>query len=98
MLLRARIDLAVANKSVISMHAKHAEIFDKIDFINPQIDVAPAFFAFSKAKPAAKQLAKQFSIEIKKLITTERYQQILNKYQLGPIELSHQKSGSGMLK
>jgi len=91
MLLRARIDLAIANKAVLSMHAQHAGVFDKINFMYPPIDVAPAFFAFSKAKPAAKQLAKQFSIEIKKLITTEKYQKILNKYQLGPISLNQQQ-------
>jgi len=86
MLLRARIDLAVANKAVISMHAQHSGTFDKIGFINPPIDVAPAFFAFSKAQPSAKQLANQFSIEIKKLLTTKKYQRILDKYQLGSID------------
>ena len=82
MLLKGRIDIGVGNKAVVSSHAKEKGVLDKIDFLSPAIEAEPAYFAFSKVKTDSKQLAEQFSIEIKKFIKTEKYHDILTAYGL----------------
>jgi len=82
MLLNDRIDVAVGNKAVIGLHAREEGGFDKLFFLTPPIDKAPAYFAFSKAKGDANTLADEFSKQVKALITTKKYQQILAEYGL----------------
>jgi len=80
MLLKGRIDIAVGNKAVMTLHAESYGVLNQIDFLSPAIDRTPAFFAFSRQVSDSKQLAAQFSIAVKQLIATEQYQQILEKY------------------
>ncbi len=80
MLLKGRIDIAVGNKAVMTLHAESYGVLDQIEFLNPAIDRAPAFFAFSRQVSDSKQLAAQFSIAVKQFIATEQYRRILAKY------------------
>jgi len=82
MLLKGRIDLAVTNKAVRSLHAKKYGVLHELHFLTPPIDVAPAYFAFSKARKDSVELANQFSQQVEILLKTEQYQKILAKYQL----------------
>jgi len=82
MLLKGRIDIAVTNKAVMSVHAKKYGVLNDIHYLTPPIDIAPAYFAFSKARIDSVELAKQFSKQAEILLKTEEYQKILAKYHL----------------
>ncbi len=82
MLLNDRIDVAIANKAVINVHAKEEGVLHKLSFLTPPVDINPAYFAFSKAKADSSNLAHDFSIQIKELIATKKYLEILKKYGL----------------
>lgn len=83
-LLHGRVDLAVGSKAVISAHAKTAGVLDDLVFLRPAIEIAPAYFAFSKANADSTKLAQEFTAEIRKFVSTQEYQQILKKYSLQP--------------
>lgn len=82
MLLNDRVDVAIGNKAVISVHAEEEGVLDELSFLTPPIDTAPVYFAFSKAKIDSNSLAHDFSKQVEVLLTTEEYQQILKKYGL----------------
>jgi len=82
MLINDRVDIAVGNKAVISFHAKEEGVLEQLSFLTPDIDTAPAYFAFSKAVVGSKEIAAQFTEQIKVLLPTKKYQQILAKYGL----------------
>ncbi len=82
MLLHNRIDVAIGNKAVITAHAKEEGVFEQLVFLNPPIDNTPAYFAFAKIKIGSNKLAHEFSEQVKALVKTEKYQQILDKYGL----------------
>jgi len=83
-LLHGRVDLAVGSKAVISAQAMAAGVLDKLVFLRPAIEIAPAYFAFSKANVDSPKLAQEFSAEIRKFVKTQKYQKILKKYSLQP--------------
>lgn len=80
MLVHGRIDIAVGNKPVMLVYAKQENLTNKITFLTPPIDKGPNYFAFSKAREDANDLAKTFSEEIRKFISTDAYKKILEKH------------------
>ena len=82
MLLNDRVEVAVGNKAVINVHANEEGVLDELSFLSPPIDIAPVYFAFSKSKIDSSSLAHDFSKQIKELLATKEYQQILKKYGL----------------
>lgn len=79
-LIRGRIDIAVCNKPVMLAIAEEMGLAGDLKFLEPKIDYAPDYIAFSKAVPDAKELATSFSRELKAFIKTEEYRAILSKY------------------
>ncbi|WP_259782160.1 substrate-binding periplasmic protein [Aestuariispira ectoiniformans] len=79
-LVRGRIDIAVCNKPVMSAIAEEMGLSGQIRFLEPKIDYAPDYIAFSKAAPDAKALAASFSKALKAFVKTEEYKAILSKY------------------
>lgn len=79
-LIRGRIDIAVCNKPVMSGIAEDMGVSGQIRFLEPKIDYAPDYIAFSKATPGAKELVAAFSQALKKFVETEKYKAILSKY------------------
>lgn len=79
-LVRGRIDIAVCNKPVMIGIAEEMGLLDKIHFLEPKIDYAPDYIAFSKASPDAKNLTASFSKALKAFVKTEKYKAILSKY------------------
>jgi len=80
MLVRARLDIAVGNKPVILGYAKQENLQDKIKFLSPSIDKGANYFAFSRARKDASELAKEFSNEVDKFRLTDAYNNILTKF------------------
>jgi len=80
MLIGGRFDIAVGNKPAILMYARQKGLDDKITFLTPTIDEGPNYFAFSKARRDAEELAKEFSFAVQEFIDTGEYRQILEKY------------------
>lgn len=72
--------VGVGNKSALTMYAERLGIHDKIRFMSPPIDQSPNYIAFSKARPDAEDLAKEFSQALKAYMQTPRYRQILDQY------------------
>lgn len=82
MILNNRIDVGVGNKAVINAHAEEVGLPGELFFLTPPIDTASVYFAFSRAKVDSKSLASEFSKQVKALLTTKEYQDILKKYGL----------------
>ncbi len=82
MLIKGRFDIALGNRAAINQYAQSENLQDKINFLVPPIDIRPNYFAFSKSKEGARELAKAFSSEVKVFIKTEAYRDILTKYNL----------------
>lgn len=80
MLIGGRFDIAVGNKPAILMQAKQTGLEDAITFMVPTVDNGPNYFAFSKARSDAQELAREFSIAIREFIDTDTYREILKKY------------------
>lgn len=80
MVARGRIDFGVGNKPVILEYARREGLHTKITFITPPIDDGENYFAFSRARNDAAELAANFSIEVEKFKGTEGYRKILLKY------------------
>lgn len=79
-LKRGSIDIAVGNKPVMLQIAKTMGHEDQFAFLEPKIDYAPDYIAFSKAKPKAKERVKAFSKALKPFLKTTKYRQIFEKY------------------
>jgi len=80
MLLHKRIDIAIGNLEVIHFFAEAENVRNEISFIFPPINRTPSYFAFSKIKKDSTMLAHDFTLEVRKLIRTKKYREILNKY------------------
>lgn len=78
--VKRRIDIGVGNKPALLLYAEKVNYTDKIEFLEPPIDIGSNYFAFSKAKADSKQLAADFSAEVKRFKETDEYKQILAKY------------------
>ncbi|GLQ30323.1 substrate-binding periplasmic protein [Litoribrevibacter albus] len=79
-LKRGGIDIAVGNKPVLTQLANTMGLSDQFKFLEPKIDYAPDYIAFSKASPNAPKLVEEFSDALKKFLKSPEYKQILKKY------------------
>ena len=82
MLLKNRVDLIIANQAVVDDHVKKMKVEHEIDRLSPMIAKTPAYFAFSKAVTGNEALASEFSDALKQFVKTQKYQDILHKYQI----------------
>ena len=79
-LVRGKVDIAVGNKPVMLALARKMKIAGNLHFLEPKIDYAPDYFAFSRARPDALELTNQFSTALRDFIRTETYREILVRY------------------
>ncbi len=77
---RKGIDIAVGNKPVLTQLAKEMGLEERFEFLEPKIDYAPDYIAFSKATQDAELLVKQFSNALDDFLLTPEYTNILKKY------------------
>lgn len=85
-LLGGRIDIGVGNKAAVLMYAERDRVRNQITFLHPPIDEGRDYIAFSRARADAEVLAKAYSQQIRGLIATPRYQEILERYGVDPLE------------
>lgn len=79
-LIRSHVDIAVGNKPVMLALARKMKIADTLRFLEPKIDFAPDYIAFSKAIDDSRALADTFSDELRAFVQTDGYHDILKKY------------------
>ncbi|RED53902.1 substrate-binding periplasmic protein [Aestuariispira insulae] len=79
-LIRGKIDIAVGNKPVMLSLARKMKIAGNLRFLEPKIDYAPDYIAFSKAKDHSADLARQFTIALKEFMRGAQYRDILTHY------------------
>ncbi len=75
-----RRDLGVGNPPAIKFHAKRLGLADKVHFLEPMLDEAPNYFAFSRSRTDAEALAGKFSTAVEAFIKTPDYAGILKRY------------------
>ena len=73
-------DIAVGNKPAILMQAKKSGLEGEITFLAPTVDNGPNYFAFSRARDDANELAQEYTNGIREFIDTPAYRNILEKY------------------
>lgn len=79
-LKRGAVDIIVGNKPVMLEIAKKMGYANQFTFLEPKIDYAPDYIAFSKARPQAQERVKEFSKALAAFLKTPEYNKILRKY------------------
>lgn len=87
LVVHRRIDIGVGNKPAILFHAQRLGLVDRIRFLDPVVDDAPNYFAFSRKRPDAADLARSFSDAVRAFMATEDYARTLQRYGFRPPEL-----------
>ncbi|WP_344797254.1 substrate-binding periplasmic protein [Litoribacillus peritrichatus] len=77
---RGKVDIGVGNKPVMTALATSMGIVNEIKFLEPKIDYAPDYIAFSKVKSGSLPLANAFSRKLKAFMKTDAYRDILHQY------------------
>lgn len=80
MLVGGRFDIAVGNKPVVLRYARQENLQDKIKFLSPTMDRGANYFAFSKARKDASELAAEFTNMVDKFRHTYAYKNILTRF------------------
>lgn len=81
-LQRGVIDVAVGNEAVIKHLLKEIGLRLPIQFLQPAIDYAPDYIAISRQATNAKPLQNDFSEALEAFTQTQRYEEILKKYEI----------------
>lgn len=74
--------IGVGNRPAIEFYARQQGLEPKLKFLSPAIFEGYNYFAFSRARPDAEQIAQRFSKVLDRYMKTERYRAVLKKYGL----------------
>lgn len=76
--------LGIGNPAAIEFYANKIGISDKIRFYQPALYEGENYFAFSRARTDAQQIADRFTQAFISFKQTSKYKEILQRYQISP--------------